>query len=118
MLHLTEYPSGAPRSSLAILDDLALILAEWETLSREEPWHIDPHRYGIDSLHEVIAAILESTGEPQGRACAEVCHPVQISQTRREKVDHRLGGAGPRSMIELRGSLTAFAQPQRPLENT
>lgn len=40
-------------------DDLPLIIAEWELLSREEPWHIDPHRYGIDSLHEAIAAVLE-----------------------------------------------------------
>jgi hypothetical protein len=40
-------------------DDLPLIIAEWELLSREEPWHIDPHRYGIDALHEGIAAVLE-----------------------------------------------------------
>lgn len=42
-------------------DELPLIIAEWELLSREEPWHIDPHRYGIDSLHEAIAAVLEVT---------------------------------------------------------
>jgi hypothetical protein len=40
-------------------DDLPLIIAEWGLLSREEPWHIDPHRHGIDSLHEVIAAARE-----------------------------------------------------------
>lgn len=40
-------------------DDLPLIIAEWELLSREEPWHVDPHRYGIDSLHETIKAVLD-----------------------------------------------------------
>lgn len=40
-------------------DELLAVVAEWELLSREEPWHVDPHRYGIDSLHEAIAAILD-----------------------------------------------------------
>lgn len=39
--------------------ELALVVDEWETLSREEPWHVDPHRYGLDCLHEVIAAVLD-----------------------------------------------------------
>lgn len=39
--------------------DLALVIAEWEQLSREEPWHLDPHRYGADSLHETIRAVLD-----------------------------------------------------------
>jgi hypothetical protein len=38
--------------------DLALIITQWEQLSREEPWHVDPHRYGVDSLHETIKAVL------------------------------------------------------------
>jgi hypothetical protein len=25
-------------------DDLAAILAEWEAVSREEPWHVQPER--------------------------------------------------------------------------
>lgn len=50
-------PPLAP--SIVSADDLPLIIAEWELLSREEPWHVDPHRYGIDSLHEAIAAVLE-----------------------------------------------------------
>ena len=40
-------------------DDLPRIIAEWELLSREEPWHVDPHRYGIDSLHETIGAVVD-----------------------------------------------------------
>lgn len=49
----------SPASSIHLRDDLASIIAEWEALSREEPWHTDPHRYGIDSLHQAIAAILD-----------------------------------------------------------
>ena len=53
-------PAPAPlHVTIVTRDDLPLIIAEWERLSREEPWHIDPHRYGIDSLHEVIVAVLE-----------------------------------------------------------
>lgn len=50
-------PGSSPAS--AVRDDLPLILAEWERLSQEEPWHVDPHRYGVDSLHETIRAVLE-----------------------------------------------------------
>jgi hypothetical protein len=50
---------ASPEFLASAEDELAHIVAEWETLSREEPWHIDPHRYGIDSLHETIAAILD-----------------------------------------------------------
>ena len=49
------------RAGLTIVrrDDLPLIVAEWERLSREEPWHVDPHRYGIDSVHETMGAVLD-----------------------------------------------------------
>ena len=40
-------------------DDFALIIAEWERLSIEEPWHIDPSRYGPDGLHATIRAVLD-----------------------------------------------------------
>ncbi len=40
-------------------DDFPLVVAEWERLSQEEPWHVDPHRYGVDSLHETIRAVLD-----------------------------------------------------------
>jgi hypothetical protein len=59
-------PSSAPdrrthrhRRNAELRDDLAAILAEWEAVSREEPWHVHPERYGIDSLHEVVRAILD-----------------------------------------------------------
>jgi hypothetical protein len=48
-----------PERSATEHEELASVVAEWELLSREEPWHIAPQRYGIDSLHETIAAILD-----------------------------------------------------------
>ena len=47
------------RRNAELRDDLSLILEEWERLSREEPWHIHPERYGADSLHETIRAVLD-----------------------------------------------------------
>jgi hypothetical protein len=62
----------AAETSIVRHADLPLIIAEWEALSREEPWHVDPHRYGIDSLHEAIAAVLEvATWGGTGRFTAE-----------------------------------------------
>ena len=51
-------PDPRDEDEIAGPADLPLVVAEWERLSREEPWHIDPHRYGIDSLHETIRAVL------------------------------------------------------------
>ena len=39
--------------------DLPQIIAEWERLSREEPWHVEPQRYGVDTLHEAVGAVLD-----------------------------------------------------------
>lgn len=50
---------SVPAFSATEHDELASVIAEWELLSREEPWHVAPQRYGIDSLHETIAAILD-----------------------------------------------------------
>ncbi|MFN2563846.1 MAG: hypothetical protein ABR499_02385 [Gemmatimonadaceae bacterium] len=47
------------RRNAELRDDLALVLAEWEAVSREEPWHIEPQRYGLDSLHETMRAVLD-----------------------------------------------------------
>lgn len=56
-------PDGAAlppnRRNAELRDDLALILAEWDALSRDEPWHIHPRRYGLDSLHESIRGVLD-----------------------------------------------------------
>ena len=53
--------AGPPpnRRNAELRDDLALILAEWDALSRDEPWHIHPRRYGLDSLHESIRGVLD-----------------------------------------------------------
>jgi hypothetical protein len=47
------------RRNAELRDDLAPILAEWEAVSREEPWHVHPERYGIDSLQEVVRGVLD-----------------------------------------------------------
>jgi hypothetical protein len=49
----------AHRRNAELRDDLAPILAEWEAVSREEPWHVHPERYGLDSLHEVVRGVLD-----------------------------------------------------------
>jgi hypothetical protein len=47
------------RRNAELRDDLALVIAEWEALSREEPWHIQPQRYGLDTLHETVRGVLD-----------------------------------------------------------
>ena len=60
------------RRNAELRDDLALILKEWERLSREEPWHIHPERYGLDSLHEAIRAVLDvALGDGGDKAATE-----------------------------------------------
>ena len=60
------------RRNAELRDDLSLILAEWEQLSREEPWHIQPERYGLDSLHEAIRAVLDvALGDGGDKAATE-----------------------------------------------
>jgi hypothetical protein len=49
----------AHRRNAELRDDLAPILAEWEAANREEPWHVHPERYGIDSLREVVRGVLD-----------------------------------------------------------
>ena len=60
------------RRNAELRDDLALILEEWEQLSQEEPWHIHPERYGLDSLHEKIRAVLDvALGDGGDKAATE-----------------------------------------------
>jgi hypothetical protein len=41
-------------------------------LSREEPWHIHPEQYGVDSLHETIRAVLDvALGDGGDKAATE-----------------------------------------------
>jgi hypothetical protein len=60
------------RRNAELRDDLELILEEWEQLSQEEPWHIHPERYGLDSLHETIRAVLDvALGDGGDKAATE-----------------------------------------------
>jgi hypothetical protein len=60
------------RRNAELRDDLGLILEEWQALSREEPWHIQPQRYGLDSLHETIRAVLDvAIGDGGDKAASE-----------------------------------------------
>jgi hypothetical protein len=59
MTNAVTRPDGDATAGIAGAADLPRIIAEWERLSQEEPWHIDPHRYGIDALHETIRAVLD-----------------------------------------------------------
>jgi hypothetical protein len=35
------------------------VIAEWDAISRDEPWHVHPEHYGLDSLHETIRGVLD-----------------------------------------------------------
>jgi hypothetical protein len=35
------------------------VIAEWDAISRDEPWHVNPEHYGLDSLHETIRGVLD-----------------------------------------------------------
>lgn len=47
------------RRNAELRDDLTPILAAWEAISADEPWHVHPERYGLDSLHETVRAVLD-----------------------------------------------------------
>jgi hypothetical protein len=60
------------RRNAELRDDLALVLEEWEAVSREEPWHIEPEHYGLDSLHETMRAVLDvALGDGGDKAASE-----------------------------------------------
>jgi hypothetical protein len=60
------------RRNAALRDDLAHVLEEWQAVSREEPWHIEPERYGLDSLHETMRAVLDvALGDGGDKAASE-----------------------------------------------
>jgi hypothetical protein len=48
---------GAGRVDLR--DSLELIIAEWDRLVLEEPWHVQPDRFGADVLHDTVRAVLD-----------------------------------------------------------
>lgn len=60
------------RRNAELRDDLPLVLEEWEAVSREEPWHVRPEHYGLDSLHETMRAVLDvSLGDGGDVAASE-----------------------------------------------
>jgi hypothetical protein len=60
------------RRNAELRDDLALVLQEWEALCREEPWHIHPERYGLDSVREALRAVLDvALGDGEDKAASE-----------------------------------------------
>jgi hypothetical protein len=60
------------RRNAELRDDLALVLEEWEAVSHEEPWHVRPEHYGLDSLHEAMRAVLDvSLGDGGDEAASE-----------------------------------------------
>ena len=60
------------RRNSDLRDDLAQVLEDWEALSREEPWHVRPEHYGLDSLHEAMRAVLDvSLGDGGDEAASE-----------------------------------------------
>jgi hypothetical protein len=60
------------RRNAELRDDLALVLAEWDALSREEPWHVQPEHYGLDSMHETVRAVLDvALGDGADKAASE-----------------------------------------------
>jgi hypothetical protein len=68
--HLRE--TRPNRRNAELRDDLPLVLEEWEAVSREEPWHVRPKQYGLDSLHEAIRAVLDvSLGDGGDQAASE-----------------------------------------------
>jgi hypothetical protein len=60
------------RRNAELRDALALVLQEWEAVSREEPWHVRPDQYGLDSVHEAMRAVLDvSLGDGGDKAASE-----------------------------------------------
>lgn len=60
------------RRNAELRDDLALVLEEWEGVSRDEPWHIHPQRYGLDALAETVRGVLDvSLGDGGDEAASE-----------------------------------------------
>ena len=67
-----DWETRPNRRNAELRDDLPLVLQEWEAVSREEPWHVRPEHYGLDSLHETMRAVLDvSLGDGGDVAASE-----------------------------------------------
>ena len=102
-------------SPLLRAGDLPRIIAEWELLGREEPWHIDPHRFGIDALHETIAAIVEiSSWGGSGPFAAERLVRSAAAHGQQRRAQDAGDDAVLREYHALRMALWRFLQNEAP----
>jgi hypothetical protein len=51
--------SGEHRGNVRLRAALAEVLREWVELTQETPWHVEPDRFGLDAVNEVVRAILD-----------------------------------------------------------
>jgi hypothetical protein len=83
-------------ANFALRGALPAVLDAWEELSREEPWHIEPDRFGVDALSEVIRAVLDAATDPNSE-------PKTFERLVRVAVNHgeqrRSQGAGDDAVL-------------------
>ena len=97
------------RRNAELRDDLGQILEDWEALGRDEPWHIQPDRYGLDSLHETMRAVLDvAIGDGGDKAASE--RLVRAATAHGDQ--RRLQGVGDDAVLReyhaLRGALWRY----------
>jgi hypothetical protein len=51
--------SGEHRGNVRLRAALPEVLQAWTELTREAPWHVQPDRFGVDAVNEVLRAILD-----------------------------------------------------------
>lgn len=111
-------PDSAPdrrthpnRRNAELRDDLAPILQEWEALSRDEPWHVQPQRYGLDSLHETIRAVLDvALGDGGDEAASERLVRAAVSHGSQRRTQEVGDAALLREYHALRTALWRYLQ--------
>jgi hypothetical protein len=126
MLNGDRDPEDAPdhrthpnRRNAELRDDLAPILEEWEALSRDEPWHVQPHRYGLDSLHETVRAVLDvALGDGGDNAASERLVRAAVLHGSQRSAQSVGDEALLREYHALRAALWRYLQnaPMRPSE--
>ena len=67
MQNSPDDPRAAPDSDIANLkDSLPAILRTWQEICQARPWHVAPDRFGVDTLAEVVRAVLDVALAAQG----------------------------------------------------
>jgi len=51
--------SDGQREQIRLRTALPEVLEAWSELTREAPWHVDPDRFGVDAVNEVMRAVLD-----------------------------------------------------------